>query len=196
MSTRPNSTRSTAPQHAALPAREHEQSGRQGRVDERGWRAPRHIHQTWGAGRGCILPTGARTHARVAHRLSSNAPLGRRAGGCPRAPRPRRSDVARKLPNKFAMAHRVGFDYRDLSSGYSERYRYRLNLEREMAAGQTVLVCFFQAEFIYDSRYSAWSRQHYQLGSELCFQSIGESSLMCGSTKTLSPSRPTRMVSG
>ena len=71
------------------------------------------------------------------------------------------------LPNKFAMAHRVGFDYRDLSSGYSERYRYRLNLEREMAAGQTVLVPYFQAEFIYDSRYSAWSRQHYQLGSEI-----------------------------
>ena len=71
------------------------------------------------------------------------------------------------LPNKFSIAHRLGFDYRDLSSGQSQRYRYRLNLEREMTAGQTVLVPYFQAEFIYDSRYSAWSRQHYQLGSEI-----------------------------
>ena len=71
------------------------------------------------------------------------------------------------LPNKFGMSHRLGFDYRDLRSGTSERYRYRFNLDREFAAGETVLVPYLQAELTYDSRYSAWSRHHYQLGSEI-----------------------------
>lgn len=71
------------------------------------------------------------------------------------------------LPKNFAIAHRFGFDYRDLSTGSAERYRYRLHVEREFAAGQTVLVPYVQAELSYDSRYSAWSRQRYELGTEI-----------------------------
>lgn len=71
------------------------------------------------------------------------------------------------LPNGFAMAHRFGFDQRELTGESSQRYRYRLNLERELTAGRTVLAPYAEVELTYDSRYSAWSRQHYQLGSEI-----------------------------
>jgi hypothetical protein len=71
------------------------------------------------------------------------------------------------LPNQFAIAHRFGFDYRDLSTGAAQRYRYRLDVERQFTAGETVLVPYARAELSYDSRYSAWSRQRYQLGAEI-----------------------------
>ena len=37
---------------------------------------------------------------------------------------------------KFQLTHRLGFDYRDLEGQDSQRYRYRLDLEREMKIGR------------------------------------------------------------
>jgi hypothetical protein len=71
------------------------------------------------------------------------------------------------LTNEFYLSHRIGFDYRDLSGKSSQRYRYRLDLERELAVAKTVVVPYARAEFSYDTRYSAWSRRSYQLGSEI-----------------------------
>jgi hypothetical protein len=71
------------------------------------------------------------------------------------------------LADKFFVAQRLGFDQRDLSGETSQRYRYRLDLEREYTVMHTVLVPYARAEFFYDTRYSAWSRQRYQMGSEI-----------------------------
>ena len=71
------------------------------------------------------------------------------------------------LPYEFGMSHRAGYDYRELPTGDSQRYRYRFNLDRDVTVGNTALVPYFQAEFTYDTRYNAWSREHYQLGSEI-----------------------------
>ena len=71
------------------------------------------------------------------------------------------------LPYKLGVSNRLGFDLRDLDGSASQRYRYRLTIDREVAAWHIVLVPYVQAEFVYDSRYSDWSRQHYQLGSEV-----------------------------
>ena len=71
------------------------------------------------------------------------------------------------LPNQFGMSHRLGYDYRDRASGASQRYRYRFNIDSDVRVWQTDLVPYFQAEVTYDSRYSAWSKIHYQLGSEI-----------------------------
>ena len=75
--------------------------------------------------------------------------------------------VRAELPRKLRLAHRFGFDHRDLSGKSAQRYRYRLNVERDVTVGQTVLVPYVQAEVGYDSRYSAWNRQTYTLGSEI-----------------------------
>lgn len=71
------------------------------------------------------------------------------------------------LPNQFLLTHRLGFDQREIRGNSSQRYRYRLTLERELTAGHVLLVPYAQVELSYDTRYSAWSRQRYQLGAEI-----------------------------
>jgi hypothetical protein len=67
----------------------------------------------------------------------------------------------------FQLSHRVGVDIRDLNGTSSQRYRYRLHVEREMKAGNTVVIPYIRAEVFYDTRYSAWSKQSYQVGSDI-----------------------------
>jgi hypothetical protein len=67
----------------------------------------------------------------------------------------------------FQFSHRVGVDFRDLNGTFSQRYRYRLHLERQMKAGDTLVIPYIRAEVFYDTRYSAWSKQSYQVGSEI-----------------------------
>lgn len=75
--------------------------------------------------------------------------------------------VRTQLSNRALILQRFGFDQRERDSGSSQRYRYRFNVEKEFKVGHTAHVPYFQAEFTYDSRYSAWSRQRYQVGSEI-----------------------------
>ncbi len=67
----------------------------------------------------------------------------------------------------FQLTHRLRLDYRDLEGTISQRYRYRLDIEREMQAGKTVVVPYIRGEVFYDTRYSAWSKQSYRVGSEV-----------------------------
>ena len=49
----------------------------------------------------------------------------------------------------------------------SQRYRYRLGVEREVKMGTMVTVPYAQAEFYYDTRYDSWNRRLYQAGAEI-----------------------------
>jgi hypothetical protein len=65
------------------------------------------------------------------------------------------------------LTHRLGLDYRDLKGTDSQRYRYRLDIERETQAGKTKVIPYVRGEVFYDTRYSAWSKQSYQAGAEV-----------------------------
>jgi hypothetical protein len=50
----------------------------------------------------------------------------------------------------------------------SNRYRYRIGAEKELTtASGTPLVPYAQAEWFYDTRFPAWSRQRFQTGVEM-----------------------------
>jgi hypothetical protein len=62
---------------------------------------------------------------------------------------------------------RAGVDIRDLDGEHSNRYRLRLNAEKEfLTPSGAALVPYAQAEWFYDTRFDAWSRQVYQAGIE------------------------------
>ncbi len=66
------------------------------------------------------------------------------------------------------LFHRLRWDWRDIDGKASNRYRYRIGLEKELTApGGTTHVPYLTAEWFYDTRFDAWSRQRYQLGTEV-----------------------------
>jgi hypothetical protein len=67
----------------------------------------------------------------------------------------------------FHLTHRAGVDFRDLNGTSSQRYRYRLDVEREMKARDIVVIPYVRAEVFYDTRYSSCSKQSYQAGAEI-----------------------------
>jgi hypothetical protein len=64
-----------------------------------------------------------------------------------------------ELPQEIWFVHRLRLDLRDVDGKSSRRYRYRLGIERESEVGGTAVVPYGQAEWFYDARYDAWSRQ-------------------------------------
>jgi hypothetical protein len=46
----------------------------------------------------------------------------------------------------FQLTHRAGVDFRDLSGTSSQRYRYRLDVEREAKIGKTVVIPYVRGE--------------------------------------------------
>ena len=73
-----------------------------------------------------------------------------------------------ELAGEVWLVNRVRWDLRDVDGMHSNRYRYRLGAEKELStAGGTVVVPYVQAEWFYDTRFDAWSRQRYQLGAEI-----------------------------
>jgi len=71
------------------------------------------------------------------------------------------------LPGEFWMEGRGRADLRDIEGRSSQRYRFRLTLERELAAGSVVLVPYARAEAFYDTRFDTWNARLYQVGSEI-----------------------------
>jgi len=72
------------------------------------------------------------------------------------------------LAGEAWLFHRLRWDLRDVDGETSNRYRYRIGVEKEVAApGGTPLVPYLTAEWFYDTRFDAWSRQRYQLGAEV-----------------------------
>lgn len=71
------------------------------------------------------------------------------------------------LPDQLWVTHRAHVDLRQIDGASSQRYRYRLGVEREFSVLGTTLVPYAQAEVYYDTRFSAISRMVYQFGAEL-----------------------------
>jgi hypothetical protein len=71
------------------------------------------------------------------------------------------------LEQEAWLVHRLRLDLRDVDGESSERYRYRLGVEREYRVRGTAVVPYAQAELVYDTRFGSWSRQIYQLGAEV-----------------------------
>ena len=73
-----------------------------------------------------------------------------------------------ELPRQVWLVNRLHIDFRDMAGSWSNRYRYRIGIEKEFAtAGGTAFVPYARAEFYYDTRYDAWSRQVYQVGVDI-----------------------------
>lgn len=71
------------------------------------------------------------------------------------------------LPQEFWLVQRGRVDLRDIGGESSQRYRYRLGVEREFTVNGVVMVPYAQAEIFYDTRFDSWNRQLYQAGAEI-----------------------------
>lgn len=71
------------------------------------------------------------------------------------------------LPQEVWLVLRGRVDLRDLGGEHSQRYRYRLGIERELSVSGVVMVPYAQAEIFYDTRYDSWNRHLYQAGVEI-----------------------------
>jgi hypothetical protein len=73
-----------------------------------------------------------------------------------------------ELPRSVWLVNRLRLDFRNLDGQSSRRYRYRLGAEKEFTTDAgTPWLPYAQAEWFYDTRYDAWSRQRYQVGVEV-----------------------------
>jgi hypothetical protein len=71
------------------------------------------------------------------------------------------------LPNEVWLVNRGRVDLRDIQGQSSQRYRYRLGIEREFTASGVPIVPYAQIEAFYDTRFDTWNRQLYQFGAEI-----------------------------
>ncbi len=71
------------------------------------------------------------------------------------------------LPGAILLEGRTRADLRWLEDGYSTRYRFRIEVNRDYTALDRVITPYFQAEAFYDTRYDGWARQLYQAGAEI-----------------------------
>lgn len=71
------------------------------------------------------------------------------------------------LPQQVWLINRARLDLRDLGGEFSKRARFRVGIEREFNLGGVVIVPYAQAEVFYDTRFSAWNRELYQVGTEI-----------------------------
>ena len=62
---------------------------------------------------------------------------------------------------------RIRWDARTLDGEHSDRYRVRIGAEKEFTVFNRAVVPYANAEFFYDTRFDAWSRQLYQIGVEV-----------------------------
>jgi hypothetical protein len=76
-----------------------------------------------------------------------------------------------RIPIKggFLLSHRFRADLRWLGddADFSNRWRYRLQLEREVTAGPISFVPYFNVEPYYDSRYESWNRVRVIAGTSV-----------------------------
>jgi hypothetical protein len=71
------------------------------------------------------------------------------------------------LPAEVWLEARARADLRWLGSDYSTRYRFRFEATREFTVLEHMVVPYFNVEWFYDTRYSAWARTLYQAGAEV-----------------------------
>jgi len=71
------------------------------------------------------------------------------------------------FPAGIALGARVRADLRWIGGGYSDRYRLRLDVSREVEMRGHTVVPYINYEWYYDTRYDAWSRTLLQGGVEI-----------------------------
>jgi hypothetical protein len=71
------------------------------------------------------------------------------------------------FPGGILVEARTRADLRWLDSGYSTRYRFRIEVNRDFTVRGRAITPYVQAENFYDTRYDDWARQLYQAGAEL-----------------------------
>jgi hypothetical protein len=71
------------------------------------------------------------------------------------------------LPNEVWLVQRGHVDLRSIDGSKSQRWRYRIGVEREFNLAGVVVVPYAQGEVFYDTRFSAISRQFFQAGAEV-----------------------------
>jgi hypothetical protein len=71
------------------------------------------------------------------------------------------------MPGGVALFSRLRWDLRDRNDERSSPYHARLGAERPFDLLDRTAVPYATAETIYDTRYSEWKQQRYQLGMEV-----------------------------
>jgi hypothetical protein len=71
------------------------------------------------------------------------------------------------LPSAFWLETHTRADFRWIGDEYSDRYRLRLDLSREVTVLDHVVVSYCNAEWFYDTRYYDWARTLLTLGAEV-----------------------------
>jgi len=71
------------------------------------------------------------------------------------------------LPAAIWLETRTRADFRWIGDEYSNRYRFRLDLSRELAVRDRPVVPYFNFEWFYDTRYDDWARTLATLGAEV-----------------------------
>jgi len=71
------------------------------------------------------------------------------------------------LPAEVLLETRLRVDFRWIGMDYSNRFRPRVELNRDVDLLGTVANVYVQAELFYDTRYDEWARQLYQVGAEV-----------------------------
>lgn len=71
------------------------------------------------------------------------------------------------LPAEILLESRFRVDFRWIGTDYSNRYRPRVELNRDFGLFGTVANVYVQAELFYDTRYDGWALQLYQVGAEV-----------------------------
>ncbi len=75
--------------------------------------------------------------------------------------------VRAPLPADIALESRGRVDLRWIGGEYSARYRFRLEINRELQWLAHTVVPYFNVEWFYDTRYDAWARTLIQGGVEV-----------------------------
>jgi hypothetical protein len=71
------------------------------------------------------------------------------------------------LPGGAFIEARLRTDLRWIDGDYSQRYRFRLEVNRDFNVRNHVVTPYLQAEWFDDSRYDGTSRELYQVGAEI-----------------------------
>ncbi len=71
------------------------------------------------------------------------------------------------LPAEIWIEARARADFRWINDEYSNRWRFRLEANREFIVREHSVTPYFNVEWFYDTRYDAWARTLWQAGTEV-----------------------------
>ena len=73
-----------------------------------------------------------------------------------------------RLPGAIVIDNRNRAELRFIDgSGFSQRYRNRLQVNRDFGIRKFLFTPFVNAEVFYDTRYSSWTTERYELGVQI-----------------------------